>query len=240
MRSNSRNWSGWMRPDRGGAAELPIHAQGRMSPPHPRARKRKLLPHAGHEFGLWHREVSWQGGLSHESQQSPVASPPAACPLTACPPVAASRRLPTFAFVMGRDGGPELVVRCKHPWLVSSRHAMPVLPRWPHEIGQPAQEVKRRELDDAVSTRACGHPPAPRADPVGRPDGDPASGEHVADAGDAAVSAADQGEPLQREGRPGTVSQKMLGSRGTGSPSLSFREDFLPRLDRYTRVTQNR
>ena len=30
MRSNSRDWSGWMRPDRGGAEELPIHAQGRI------------------------------------------------------------------------------------------------------------------------------------------------------------------------------------------------------------------
>jgi hypothetical protein len=30
MRSNRRNRSGWMRPDRGGAAELPIHAQGRI------------------------------------------------------------------------------------------------------------------------------------------------------------------------------------------------------------------
>jgi len=45
-----------------------------------------------------------------------VASPPAACPLTACRPVAASRRMPTFPFVMGRDGGPELVIRgaCVH------------------------------------------------------------------------------------------------------------------------------
>jgi hypothetical protein len=68
-----------------------------------RARNRKLLPHAGHEFGLWRREVSWEGGLSHEPQQSAVASPPAACRLTACRPVAASRRLPTFPFVMRRD-----------------------------------------------------------------------------------------------------------------------------------------
>jgi len=36
------------------------------------------------------------------------------------------------------------------------------------------------------------------------------SREHVADAGDAAVFAADHGEPLQREGRPGTVSQQVL------------------------------
>ena len=30
MRSNHRSWLGRMRPDRGGAAELPIHAQGRI------------------------------------------------------------------------------------------------------------------------------------------------------------------------------------------------------------------
>jgi hypothetical protein len=30
MRSNRRSWLGRMRPDRGGAAELPIHAQGRI------------------------------------------------------------------------------------------------------------------------------------------------------------------------------------------------------------------
>jgi len=45
-----------------------------------------------------------------------------------------------------------------------------------------------------------------RADPVGRF----VSEEHVVDAGDAAVFAADNGEPFQREGRTGTVSQKTL------------------------------
>ncbi len=83
---------------------------------------------------------------------------------------------------------------------------MPVLPRRRHEIGQPVQEVKRREFDDAVGTRAFGLPPAPRANPVGRL----VSGEHVADAGDAAVFAAHHGEPFQCEGRPGTVSQQVL------------------------------
>ena len=34
----------------------------------PRARKRKLLAHPSHEFGLWRREVSWERGLPHESQ----------------------------------------------------------------------------------------------------------------------------------------------------------------------------
>jgi hypothetical protein len=106
----------------------------------------------------------------------------------------------------GGDGGPELVIRGEHPWLVSSRQAVPMLPRRRHEIGQPVQEVTRREFDDDVSTRPRRLPPTPRAYPVGRL----VSGEHVADAGDAAVFAADHGEPLQREGRPGTVSQKML------------------------------
>ena len=99
------------------------------------------------------------------------------------------------------DGGPELVIRGEHPVI-----AMPVLPRRRHEIGQPVQEVKRREFDDAVGTRACGLPPAPRANSVGRL----VSGEHVADASDAAVFAAHHGEPFQREGRPGTVSQQVL------------------------------
>jgi hypothetical protein len=66
-----------------------------------------------HEFGLWRREASWEGGLSHESQRSPAVSPPAACPPNACPLVAASRRLPTFAFVMSHDGGPELGARAE-------------------------------------------------------------------------------------------------------------------------------
>jgi hypothetical protein len=60
--------------------------------------------------------------------------------------------------------------------------------------------------DDAVGARACGLAPAPRADPVGRL----VSGQHVADATDAAIFTAPHGEPLQREGRPGTVSQQVL------------------------------
>jgi hypothetical protein len=30
MRSSRQSWSGWMRPDRGGAEVLPVHAQGRI------------------------------------------------------------------------------------------------------------------------------------------------------------------------------------------------------------------
>jgi hypothetical protein len=83
---------------------------------------------------------------------------------------------------------------------------MPVLPRRRHEVSEPVEELKWGKLDDAAGARPCGLPPTSQADPVGRL----VSGEHVADAGDAAVFAADHGEPLQREGRPGTVSQQVL------------------------------
>ena len=55
-----------------------------------------------------------------------------------------------------------------------------------------------------------GLPPTTPSDPVGRPDGDPASRQHVADAGDPAVWPADHGESLEREGGTDAVSEKML------------------------------
>jgi len=58
-----------------------------------------------------------------------------------------------FPFVQRRDGGPELVIRRKDAGLVSGRWAMPVLARRRYEIGQPVEERKRRELDDAIRSR---------------------------------------------------------------------------------------
>jgi hypothetical protein len=75
---------------------------------------------------------------------------------------------------------------------------MPVLPRRRDEIGEPVEELKRREFDDAVGSRPRGLPAATPPDPVGGF----VPGQHVADADDAAVSTADHGEPLEREGRP--------------------------------------
>ena len=107
---------------------------------------------------------------------------------------------------MGRDGGPELVIRGEHPWLASSRQAMPVLPRRRHEGSEPVEELNWGKLDDDADARPRGLPPAPRANPVGRL----VSREHVADAGDAAVFAAHRGEPFQREGRPGGIPQEVF------------------------------
>ena len=53
-----------------------------------------------------------------------------------------------------RDGGPELMIRGEHPVV-----AMPVLPRWRHEVSEPIEELKWEELDDAVGARPGGLPP---------------------------------------------------------------------------------
>ena len=77
-----------------------------------------------------------------------------------------------------RDGGPELVIRRKHPVV-----AMPVLPRRRHEIGEPVEELNWRELDNAIGPRPGGLSAAAGPDPVGGF----VSGEQVADLGDPAV-----------------------------------------------------
>ena len=83
---------------------------------------------------------------------------------------------------------------------------MPVLPRRRHEIGEPVQELKRREFDDAIGSRPRGLPAAAGSDPVGGF----VSGQHVADLGDAVGWAADHGESLECEWGAGAVSEKML------------------------------
>jgi hypothetical protein len=83
---------------------------------------------------------------------------------------------------------------------------MPVLPRRRDKVRQTIEELKRRELDDAIGSRPRGLPPATPPDPVGGF----VSGQYVADADDAAVGVADHGQSLEREGRPCTVSEKML------------------------------
>ena len=91
------------------------------------------------------------------------------------------------------------VIRGEHPVI-----AMPVLPRRRHEIREPVEKLKRRELDDAAGPRLRGL--SLSADPVGGL----VSGQHIADASDAAVGVADHGEPLECKRGPGTVPQEML------------------------------
>jgi hypothetical protein len=50
-----------------------------------------------------------------------------------------------------RDGFPRPVIRREYSVI-----AMPVLPRRRHEIGEPVEELKRRELDDAIGPRSRG------------------------------------------------------------------------------------
>jgi hypothetical protein len=71
-----------------------------------------------------------------------------------------------------RDGGPELVIRRKDAVI-----PMPVLARRRYEIGEPVEELKRREFDDAISSRPLGLPSTIPPDPVGRL----VPREHVAD-----------------------------------------------------------
>ena len=61
-----------------------------------------------------------------------------------------------FPLVMCRDGRRELVIRGEHPVI-----PMPVLARRRQEIGEPVEELKRREFDDAIGSRPRGLPPAP-------------------------------------------------------------------------------
>jgi hypothetical protein len=67
--------------------------------------------------------------------------------------------------------------------------------RW-DQIGEPIQELKRREFDQAVRAGPRGLTPAAGADLVGRF----VSREHVADAGGPAGWAPSRGEPFEGKG----------------------------------------
>jgi len=80
-----------------------------------------------------------------------------------------------------RDGFSQLVARREYSVI-----PMTVLPRRRDEIGEPVQELKRREFDDAIGSRPCGLTPAAGPDPGGGF----VPREHVTDAGDPAGWAA--------------------------------------------------
>ena len=99
------------------------------------------------------------------------------------------------------EGQEWFMIRRKQPVI-----PVPMLSRRRDEIGQPVQELKRREFDQAVRAGPRGRSAAAGADPVGRF----VSREHGADADVAAVGVADHGEPFKREWRPGAVPQQVF------------------------------
>jgi len=109
-------------------------------------------------------------------------------------PMPAGRGISPLADVTDRqcrDGRAQRVIRRKHPVI-----SMPVPSRLRDEIGEPVEELKGRELDDAARPRLRGFSLPAGPDPVGGPDGDLMPGHHVADAGDPAVGVTNHGEPL--------------------------------------------
>ena len=175
-----------------------MNAISRMSPPHPRALQRKLLTRPGQQFrpgnprgvvGAWFVTRSCVAAAFRGARS---AGMPAGSGLTSLANIADRER---------RDGFSQPVDRRE-----DAVRAMPVLPRRRHEIGQPIEKLKRREVDDTIGPRPRGRAAATGSYPVGGF----VSGEHVADSGCAAVCTVPHGEPLQREGRPCTVSQQVL------------------------------
>ena len=76
-------------------------------------------------------------------------------------PMSAGRSLAPLADVpdgQRRDGGPERVIRRKDAVI-----PVPVLARRRHEVGEPVEKLKRREVNDAVGPWSRGLVPAPKA-----------------------------------------------------------------------------
>jgi hypothetical protein len=112
-----------------------------------RALERKLLPHPGQEF-----RPGNPGGVVRPGLRLSVAAAFRGLP--------AGRGIAPLADVpdrQRRDGPPQLVIRRRHLVI-----AMPVPPRRRNEIGEPVEELNRRELDDAVGSWPRGLPPATR------------------------------------------------------------------------------
>jgi len=94
--------------------------------------------------------------------------------------VPAGRGIPLLSDIPDRqcrDGRPQRVIGRKQPVI-----AMPVFSRLRDQIGDPVEELKGRELDDAVGSRLRGLSLPAGPDPGGGPKNDPAPGHHVADA----------------------------------------------------------
>ena len=100
-----------------------------------------------------------------------------------------------------RDGWPEQVIRGKDAVV-----AVTMPSRRRHEVGHTIEKLEGLEFEDAVLFRGGGLALPAGADPSAAL----VAGERVADAFGAAVAAREKGEPLEREGGPGTGAQEML------------------------------
>jgi hypothetical protein len=114
-----------------------------------------------------------------------------------------------------RDGPPELVIRRKHPVACFTATGPSMAPAalggrsQSRGLARPPDRHpagKWREFDDAIGPRPRGLSAVAGPDPVGGF----VPGQHVADARDAAVRAADHGQPVQCKGRAGTVPQQVF------------------------------
>jgi hypothetical protein len=84
--------------------------------------------------------------------------------------------------------------------------AVAVFSRRRHEVGESIEELPRREINDAVLSRDGGRALPAGADPLAAL----MSGQQVADAFGVAVTARVQREPLEGEGGPGTIPEKVF------------------------------
>ena len=170
----------------------------------PRALKRKLLAHPSHEFG-----PSDPRGVVRAGLVTRICVAASFRGMTVAPMPAGRGVLPLADIpdCQRRDGPPQLVIRGKDPVV-----AVPVLPRRWDKVRQTIEELKRRELDDAIGPRPRGLAAAAGPDPVGGL----VSGEHVADFGCVAACVAGHGESFEREGGPGAVSEKVLALASMG------------------------
>jgi len=138
-----------------------------------RALEWKLLPHPGQKLG-----PGDPGGVVRAGFLMRVRAASRGVTVVSMSP---GRELALLADVCDRqcrDGPPQPVVRRKHPVV-----AMAVLPRRWDGVCQTIEELKRRELHDAIGSRPRGLTPAARPDPGGGF----VSGQRVADAGYPAV-----------------------------------------------------
>jgi len=107
----------------------------------PRALQWKLLAHPGHELGPRNpRRVVRSQLLGRVIRVTAASHGMVVARMPARRGIAPLASIPDR---QRRDGFPQPVIRCKHPWLVSRRQAVPMLARWRDQIRDPVEKLKR-------------------------------------------------------------------------------------------------